>query len=447
MDLFPYQIEGARFLATVKRGLLADKPRVGKTGSAIGAADVTGAEDILEITTGSARRDHVKAWREMQKQKRKVTAIYSASDDIPNSGVIITSWSLATGALFKRLKWHGFDAIIPDECKRAKEADSGRTKALFGEKCDGDGGLIEDVELIWLLDGTPAPNHYGELWPMMRAVMPETILNASGKPLSRSGFELKYCKFASSGFGRGPIIGNKNAADLKRRLGPRMLRRTLQDVRPGMPEIVYDTLELDASDNLAELKSLERDGIVVEFKERLDAARSDEETDAIMAEIESALGPRLRRLTGLAKVGPLAVWLKDQFDDGLEKIVVFAWHIDVIEALAKVFPGKCVVIHGSTMPAARDARKTAFMEDPDVRGCIGQILAAGEAIDLSVADQVVFIEADYVPGNNEQCAYRVVNVNKMVAALARFASLPGSIDDRIQRINVRKVKDLKRLFS
>ena len=57
------------------------------------------------------------------------------------------------------------------------------------------------------------------------------------------------------------------------------------------------------------------------------------------------------------------------------------------------------------------------------------------------------LEADYVPGNNEQCAYRVVNVNKLVATLCRFASLPNSIDDRIQRINVRKVRDLKRLFS
>ena len=47
MDLFPYQVEGAKFLATVKRGLLADKPRVGKTGSMIGAADIAGAVAFL----------------------------------------------------------------------------------------------------------------------------------------------------------------------------------------------------------------------------------------------------------------------------------------------------------------------------------------------------------------------------------------------------------------
>lgn len=447
MELFEYQKEGARFLASVKRGLLADRPRVGKTGSMIGAADITGAEDILEITTGSARRDHAKAWLGFQKQKRKVTPIYSAHDKLPNSGVIITSWTLACGPLRRTLLAHGFDAVVPDECKRAKEHSAGRTQALFGEKCDSDGGLIQGVPLVWLLDGTPAPNHYGELWPMMRAVMPETILGVNGKPMARTTFEAKYCRRRQTGFGLGPIIGNKNAKDLARRLGPRMLRRSLQDVRPGMPETVYDTLELDAHENLSELKALEREEITVNFRAMLRAAATDKERDAVLREIEATLGPRLRRLTGLAKVGPLAEWLKDQFADGLEKIVIFAWHIDVIEAMAKAFPGQCVVIHGGTSAAERDARKDAFMTNPKVRGVIGQILAAGEAIDLSAADQVVLLEASWVPGDNTQCSQRVVNVNKMVSTLARFATLAGSIDEDIQRTNVRKATDLSRLFS
>ncbi|TWA89546.1 DEAD/DEAH box helicase [Bradyrhizobium stylosanthis] len=447
MEFFDYQIEGGRFLARVKRGLLADKPRVGKTGSMIHAADVAGAEDVLEITTGSARRDHAKAWRGFQKIKRKVTPIYSVHDDIPTSGVVITSWSLATGALRQRLQWHGWDAIAPDECKRAKEHDSGRTQALYGEKCDGDGGLVEGVPLVFCLDGTPAPNHYGELWPMMRAVMPETILGVNGKPMSRSTFEAKYCRRKNTPFGLGPIIGNKNAEDLKRRLAPRMLRRSLQDVRPGMPEIVYDTLELDAADNLSELKALERDALMVEFKGRLARAENEDEHDAVLAEIEKAIGPHLRRLTGLAKVAPFAAWLKEQFEDGLDKVVVFAWHHEVIDALAKAFPRKCVVIDGRNSPAQRDERRDAFMKDHKVFGCIGQIIATGEAIDLSAADQVIFIEADWVPGNNDQCAHRVVNVNKSVSTLARFASLPGSIDSDIQSTNARKARDLSRLFS
>lgn len=447
LQLFPYQEVGGGFLASVKRGLLADKPRVGKTGSAVCAADLTGAEDILEITTGSARRDHAKAWLGFQKQKRKVTPIYSAADKLPTSGVIITSWTLATGALRLRLKAHGFDAVIPDECKRAKEYTARRTQALFGEKCDGDGGLIEGVPLVWLLDGTPAPNHYGELWPMLRAVMPEVIEGPNGRPMSRSIFEAKYCRRKNTPFGQGPIIGNRNAADLKARLAPRMLRRSLQDVRADMPATVFDTLELDAHDNLAELKSIERDEIMVEFRSRLDKAASEDEREGILNEIEKTLGPRLRRLTGLAKVKPLADWLKEQFEDGLEKVVIFAWHIDVIEAMAKAFPGQCVVIHGGTSAKDRDTRKDEFMQNPKVRGVIGQILAAGEAIDLSAADQVVLLESSWVPSDNEQCSQRVVNVNKMVATLARFATLSGSIDEDIQRTNVRKTRDLTKLFS
>lgn len=447
MQLFPYQIEGAAFLARVGRGLLADKPRVGKTGSVIGAADKAGAEDILEITTGSARRDHAKAWLGFQKQKRKVTPIYSVHDELPTSGVIITSWTLACGPLRQKLLWHGFDAVVPDECKRAKEHDTARTQALFGEKCDGDGGLIQGVPLVWCLDGTPAPNHYGELWPMMRAVMPETILGPSGNPMSRTTFETKYCRRRQTPMGQGPIIGNKNAEDLKRRLGPRMLRRSLQDVRADMPATVYDTLELDAHDNLAELKELERNEIMNAYRRRLDAAATEDDREAILDEIEENIGPRLRRLTGLAKVGPLVDWLKDQFADGMEKIVIFAWHHDVIDAMAKAFPGKCVKIDGRTSAKQRDFNKDLFQTHPQVRGVIGQVLATGEAIDLSAADEVIMLEASWVPGENEQCSQRVVNINKPVATLCRFASLSGSIDEDIQANNARKVRDLVKVFS
>ena len=45
IDLFPYQIEGARFLATApsKGRLLADEPGLGKTAQAIAACDALGA--------------------------------------------------------------------------------------------------------------------------------------------------------------------------------------------------------------------------------------------------------------------------------------------------------------------------------------------------------------------------------------------------------------------
>ena len=47
------QIDGALFLAKTGRALLADEPRVGKTGAAILAADYELAEKLLIVTTTS----------------------------------------------------------------------------------------------------------------------------------------------------------------------------------------------------------------------------------------------------------------------------------------------------------------------------------------------------------------------------------------------------------
>ncbi len=51
---FPHQIDGARFLAN-GGVLLADDPRVGKTGAAIMACDLVLAQRVLVVTTATGR--------------------------------------------------------------------------------------------------------------------------------------------------------------------------------------------------------------------------------------------------------------------------------------------------------------------------------------------------------------------------------------------------------
>jgi hypothetical protein len=78
---------------------------------------------------------------------------------------------------------------------------------------------------------------------------------------------------------------------------------------------------------------------------------------------------------------------------------------------------------------------------------IGQIVAAGTNIDLSVADEALFVEASWVPGENAQAAARLQNVNKNRPITATFVALADSIDERIQTTLRRKTKDLTALFA
>lgn len=150
------------------------------------------------------------------------------------------------------------------------------------------------------------------------------------------------------------------------------------------------------------------------------------------------LGP-VRRVWGALKVKPLVEALKEEFESGLDKVVIAAWHTDVIGALADALAKYGVTgVDGSTSAKAREANVRAFQTDPKIRVFIGQIQAAGEAIDLSAAAELIFAESSFVPAQMAQFAMRITNFGQARAPRVRVATLEGSIDDVIQTSLLRK---------
>lgn len=447
-DLFPYQKEGAAFLAARKGALLADEPRVGKTWPAIVASDYVLAENVLWITKGSARADHRRAWQNVQILDRKITSIYSGADRLPKDGVVIISYDLATGPFFEQLMKRDIDALALDEAHRVKNLDARRTQRVLGKKAQRVGGLIERAEYAWALTGTPFPNHYAEIYPVARALFPEALRTPKGI-MNYHQFENRFCVLRDNGFGM-KIVGNKNAVELHDRLAPYMLRRKFEEVWPDASKPVVEQLFLESARGaLAELKDDEREMIAKEFEPLLRKAAGDpDKTEAILKEVERRIGARLQRLTGEAKAAPLAEWVADYIESGGGKAVLFAWHrsvIDILEkALAKFRP---IVIDGRTTGRQKDEYQQAFMNDPTRAVAIGQIVAAGEAIDLSAADTLVFAEASWSHGDNDQAWRRIVNVNKRSALSVYFATLADSIDEDVQQANARKMQDASRVYD
>ena len=52
--------------------------------------------------------------------------------------------------------------------------------------------LGERARIVLAMSGTFAPNYNSELYPHLRALAPETILGASGKPMTSIDFEQRY---------------------------------------------------------------------------------------------------------------------------------------------------------------------------------------------------------------------------------------------------------------
>jgi SWI/SNF-related matrix-associated actin-dependent regulator 1 of chromatin subfamily A len=417
--LYPYQQTGAAFLAGRQRGLLADDMGLGKTIQAIAACDEVLAVSVMVVCPASVREN----WkREFEK--------FSWTGIEP---YVVSYNSLYQG------EGGDCDVLILDEAHYLKSKDSKRTKLAFGEKCDGVGGLIERAKRVILLTGTPMPNHPAELWPMLRACAPETILGKTGKPDSYWQFVSRYCKTRDNGFGL-QIVGGKNLDKLKAKLEPFMLRRLKEEVMPDLPPITFSELfvegKIDA--NLSQVN-----GHIEMIRHVL-----EEEGVEALARIAPHVAT-LRRLTGLAKLAPVVEWVKDWLDSGGGKIVIFAHHRDVIFGLFNAFnrSHEFAYLTGDVAAHKRQEAVDRFQNDPKCRIFLGQIQAAGTGITLTAASDVLFVESSWVPAENSQAAMRIHRIGQKNACLIRFATLAGSIDEQIQKAVARKTADITALFG
>lgn len=418
-DLFPYQVDGARWLAsaTSKGRLLADEPGLGKTAQAIAACDALGSALAVAVIAPASVQDNW--YREFRRFSTKGHLVRVDSYD-----KVVRGGHDDTG------HW---DVLILDEAHYLKNAKAKRTQAILGK-----GGLVERADHVLLLTGTPTPNHPAELWPALNAVMSDAIRNEkTGKPLAYWPFVQRYCKTRDNGFGI-EITGGKNLAELRERLAPFVLRRKKADVLKDLPPIRFAELPL-ASDfkmtpEIAALipdveKALEQDGV------------------AGLAKIAPHVAT-LRRITGLAKVNPASEWIRDQIEGGMRKLVVFAYHREVLQALAVDAARHGIdyaCITGDTTNRQNEVDR--FQNIGKCRLFLGQITAAGTGINLTAASDLLLVESDWTPANNEQAIMRIHRVGQSNGCLVRVATLAGSIDERIQRAVIRKLETIDQLWN
>lgn len=428
MQPFPHQLVGARFLAERDAALLADEPRVGKSGCAVMAADMVWARRILVVTTASGRPVWAKAFRDWSAFGRAVQTLYKLTDK-PTADVVIVGWgAVAEQKMFGKLVVQDWDVLVLDESHYAKNPVAKRTAATFGS-ADFDHGLCRKAKRTWCLTGTPVPNAPNDLYPMLRALCPDRI-----DGMSYDAFMRRYCVVAPRNI-NGRMIdvvkGGKNEAELAERLKGFFLRRTQQDV--GITEPVYETFPLHIDVNLPH----EGDTAAI-----LAAAESGN-----TRELEMHLGP-LRRLTGVLKAGAVIDAVKEEFANGLDKIVLMAWHTDVIDVLADgLAEFGPVVIDGRAGAQTRELAELMFSGDPDCRVFIGQMQAAGEAIDLSAAAELIFVEMSSVPKDMKQAALRITNHGQKRQPRIRVAALEGSIDEALADILTRKVRTIRAVLE
>ena len=436
MSPLPHQTEGAVFLLNRSRALLADAPRVGKTGAAITAADMILPRRTLVVTTASGRPVWARGFADWSAFDLSLEVVYGK----PKPGQldaerVIVSWS-DIAKLAPELVKREWDLLILDESHYAKSIEAKRTQAVFGE-FRGEfrtGGIAEKASVVWCLTGTPIPNAPNDLYPMMRALAPERL----GEFTRYDDFLHRYCVVRVKRPNRwtkiNVVVAGRNEAELRDRLTGFWLRRTQADV--GITSPIYDILPVHISDK-------QRRDIEAACPEAADVLAAAETGET--GSLEMHLGT-LRRVTGTAKADGVAQAVLDEFDSGLDRIVLMCWHRDVMDRLEAALSKHCVVrVDGSTSADNREKAMQAF-QSGHARVFIGQIVACGEAIDLSAAAELIFVESSFVPKDMAQAALRITNHGQRRQPRVRVAALEGSVDEALQAILLRKVKTNKEVM-
>ena len=447
----PHQLVGAKFLASRDRALCADDCRTGKTLTAIMAADYDLAQSVLVVTTSSGRSVWRRAFQEHGSLDRTV-CVLGVDSGFTTADVLIVSWSgllqpKQIGALLNR-GW--FDRIILDECHKAKNPEAKTTEAVYGKMFESGqimhrrGSITNLSNKINWLSATPAPHDPGDLWPALRTGCPELLVGGAERcwpDVTRyDDFRSRYCVIVMkkiSAWTKIPVVlKGKNEEELHERIKSFFIRRTQKDV--GIQPPTYETLPMIASSK--ELKHIEL-RIPVDHKRVIDAIEAGATKDLDM---ELAA---IRQITGLVKARLVVDAVKEELDGGLDKIVLMRWHSDVGAILRDGLADYGVVsVDGSTTLKEREQAEIAFREDPKIRVFDGQIQAAGEAIDLSAAAELWFVESCFTPALMGQAAQRISNHNQTRSTFVRVCMIEGSIDEAIQAHIMRLWESLRKVI-
>lgn len=459
----PTQLSGAKFLADRKTALLADQPRVGKTGAAIMGADYIFARTILVVTTASGRSVWKRAFPIWSRFNRPLQVLTPKDTLRPDTEVVIISWGSASDSSIRaRLRMRQWDLIISDEDHWAKSFAAKRTQAFYGEMTD-DGRIMVSMSLagkgdrVWCLTGTPLPNSPLDAYPRLRVLAVDRLAAnpAKGWPdvTKFKAFRDRYCIWHPMKVGHGSwaqwidvVTAGKNEEELRDRIGDFMLLRTQADVGIRPPLFETFPLTVSAANRKATLASPQgRDVLAGSGDDEALVLQAAEVDD--VSTLEMALGPK-RRVTGEIKARAVVEAVKEEFEGGLDKIVLAFWHRDVgkilLDGLSKF---GAVGIDGSTTPDKRAKAEEAFRSDPKTRVFLAQIVAAGEAIDLSAAAELLFVETSFVPKDMRQMSDRISNITQARNTRVRVATLEGTIDDALQAVLLKKWSSIRKVLS
>ena len=298
--------------------------------------------------------------------------------------------------------------IVFDECTALINAKTLQAKAGLE--------VSEGADYVIGLSGTPFLNRHLELFNPMHIIAPDSYPNWYGYA-SRYTMGKQY-----------HFSGLMNKEDLVRRLSFSMIRRTKKEVLKDLPDMRKIMLPVQIpSENLVEY-------------------------NAVVDEMLASRNPfpfisRVRHALGRAKMELAAEWAKEFLSSSDEKLVVYCFHLDVMQYLVnqlKVYGSS--FINGSLTGKERDKRNKLFQDSQYPRVMVINT-AASQIINLHKASNIFFAEREWVPAMEQQGYSRLHRMGQKSSVSVWYLHGINTLDHNLSQVVASKANEFSNIVG
>ena len=317
--------------------------------------------------------------------------------------------------------------FIVDECHSIKNPQAIKTKDLTKLY-----KMYPDAK-ITLLSGTPWTNRVTDLYSYLKLCKHPLGL------LSKKYFEDTYAIKNGS-----KVVGTKNMDDLRLKLSNFMIRLKSDDVL-DLPKLIINKAYFE----IGSLKNEYNDVL----KEMADLRKEYDEADDEETKKSFKFASRMRqsisslsRITAMSKIPDVVKWVEDLNSNG-KKVVIFSSWRGVLEELENRFNGGTVRVDGSVPPQKRQELVNQFKNNDNTMNFLGQVKAAGVAINLVNSQLVILMDVPISPDLIEQPIKRLHRSGQKGVVNAFFTFARGTVDERLYSLITEKAGDINAIID
>ena len=458
-----HQKEGIKFMVSNKKCINADSMGLGKSIQlAISALEVN-AQRVLVITTASLKRNFMEdlvkyvdeseisiiegsKWNE---PKRFNIINYDIIDNfykVPEEPVFETHYvydkegnvveamqvpvmvkSKTTGKMVQKMQKSRkkdliakcmeesplfnakFDCIIIDEVHKLSNNKSIRYKAV------SDFLKRSNPEYVFLATGTPLTNRPINLYWILKLINAEITKDYKY-------FVKRYCGGREIHLKDGRTVMTMNEAtnldELREKIKNIYIRRLASEIGNMVKKTVlrryYDLKENEREEYNRlwsdYLEAQKNNGVEInkKYNEYWEDENIIDEKEKYRQLVEGGL---IRQFLGKTMVQH-TIEVTNECLEQNEKVVIITVFNKEMELLKNYYGEKCVVYHGKMTPKQKDAARHEFINNPNKKVFIGQVVAASLGLSLPVAKYLFFNNFSWVMAENEQSEDRIYRLTQ-----------------------------------